>query len=400
MQKKDTCGELCVPCGQVHCGIRPKQCEVARRLFEKMKKTLKDNKFSDFEVLILVPNLNSLYSQTISRLRAFIDQQLHSKPSFLGGRRDAGRVFKANLKGEPGKLIREVEERIKKKTDVLFLLIHDECHYEATPTGAPNAFLNNDTVLKAENVLMLLVSATPYNLVTLDSRIPPKNVVNWMRNETETGNGEYFGLVQYADRSVRRYKDIKNSGISAITTGYIAKDEGFEARCLDKEGSKRRSKNGAKATVSDITRCDLLAKDYAEALQQHTEIAVQEGVDAYDNTQCIVKSLLSDRGCMVLVRVTCKDLGKRFAKQIRTGRADANLQGKFAILVDTAETAKRRLASLLEQDSPTLYKELLLRDQEKYRDLNRPPEAYEDLLDVPCILILCEKGKMGDTFPK
>ena len=24
---------------------------------------------------------------------------------------------------------------------------------------------------------------------------------------------------------------------------------------------------------------------------------------------------------------------------------------------------------------------------------------YEDLLGVPCILILCEKGRMGDTFP-
>ena len=27
-------------------------------------------------------------------------------------------------------------------------------------------------------------------------------------------------------------------------------------------------------------------------------------------------------------------------------------------------------------------------------------EKYEDLIDLPCILILCEKGKMGDSFPK
>lgn len=25
--------------------------------------------------------------------------------------------------------------------------------------------------------------------------------------------------------------------------------------------------------------------------------------------------------------------------------------------------------------------------------------SYEDLLGVPCLLILCEKGRMGDTFP-
>lgn len=24
---------------------------------------------------------------------------------------------------------------------------------------------------------------------------------------------------------------------------------------------------------------------------------------------------------------------------------------------------------------------------------------YEDLYGVPCLLILCEKGRMGDTFP-
>merc|ERR1712159_251102 len=27
-------------------------------------------------------------------------------------------------------------------------------------------------------------------------------------------------------------------------------------------------------------------------------------------------------------------------------------------------------------------------------------KTYSDLQDLPCILILCEKGKMGDTFPK
>jgi hypothetical protein len=38
---------------------------------------------------------------------------------------------------------------------------------------------------------------------------------------------------------------------------------------------------------------------------------------------------------------------------------------------------------------------------ERLRLLNgKSPESYEDLKDLPCILILCEKGKMGDTFPK
>lgn len=37
----------------------------------------------------------------------------------------------------------------------------------------------------------------------------------------------------------------------------------------------------------------------------------------------------------------------------------------------------------------------------KYGNLKHPKVglSYEDLLGVPCLLILCEKGRMGDTFP-
>ena len=37
----------------------------------------------------------------------------------------------------------------------------------------------------------------------------------------------------------------------------------------------------------------------------------------------------------------------------------------------------------------------------KYSNLKpaRAGLSYEDLLGVPCLLILCEKGRMGDTFP-
>ena len=52
------------------------------------------------------------------------------------------------------------------------------------------------------------------------------------------------------------------------------------------------------------------------------------------------------------------------------------------------------LGGLLQKDAPALYEQLMSRG-----DREEPPKAYEDLLDIPCILVLCEKGKMGDTFP-
>ena len=65
----------CKHCHEIH-GAHLKQCEVARRLFEKMIDGIqsmgsKSSAFDDFEVFILVPNLNSLYNQTVTRLEKF-----------------------------------------------------------------------------------------------------------------------------------------------------------------------------------------------------------------------------------------------------------------------------------------------------------------------------------------
>lgn len=82
-----------------------------------------------------------------------------------------------------------MEQDIKQYKDTLFLVIHDEAHYEATrdpkKETAVNNFINSETVLKSENVVTLLVSATPYNLVSNNSRIPEDNVIDLMASDGE-----------------------------------------------------------------------------------------------------------------------------------------------------------------------------------------------------------------------
>jgi hypothetical protein len=189
----------CENCDKQHDGIYDKQCEVATRLFGKIKTKIGEDanqKFTAFEVFVLVPNLNSLYRQTVSRLESFIKQvQERIDPnsgkkarSFLAGK-PAGFVFKSSKALENKTIFGKMEEAIKKRKDTLFLLIHDEAHYgatkekkgdEATKGGAVDAFINSPEVLRSDNVVTLLVSATPYNLVSYDSRIPEDNVVDWM----------------------------------------------------------------------------------------------------------------------------------------------------------------------------------------------------------------------------
>jgi hypothetical protein len=96
--------------------------------------------------------------------------------AFLTGPDPAARVFKSKLCGkENTKIHAMMEQRIQRERDTLFLLIHDEAHYEATRTdkeNTVNTFINSKTVLDSSNVLTLLVSVTPYNLVSLNTSIP------------------------------------------------------------------------------------------------------------------------------------------------------------------------------------------------------------------------------------
>jgi len=58
------------------------------------------------------------------------------------------------------------------RKDTLFLIIHDQAHYEATRNEAKgkrlvDKFINSETVLTSKNVVTLLVSAMPYSLVSV-----------------------------------------------------------------------------------------------------------------------------------------------------------------------------------------------------------------------------------------
>jgi hypothetical protein len=157
---------------------------------------------------------------------------------------------------------------------------------------------------------------------------------------------------------------------------------------------------------------------------------------------------------MILVRTSHKggvELGKQMANELRIARKEFGLVQKFAIIVDLEEQ-KSSMTELLKKDFMdssckseeewgwvnrlrllhgkvltdiekkiaehsdqirALEKDAQGATEEKKKEIERLrrsldrlekdrefPQSYEDLNDLPCILILCERGKMGDTFPK
>jgi len=64
------------------------------------------------------------------------------------------------------------KSRVANNKHTLFLLVADECHWAALKDKPHDRYVNDNELLAAENVVVLLVSATPYCLLTADSRIP------------------------------------------------------------------------------------------------------------------------------------------------------------------------------------------------------------------------------------
>jgi hypothetical protein len=68
----------------------------------------------------------------------------------------------------------DFKARVKARPHTLFLMIADECHWGAISKKPHDVMINDPELNAAENVIVLLVSATPYCLLTLDSRLPEK----------------------------------------------------------------------------------------------------------------------------------------------------------------------------------------------------------------------------------
>ena len=94
--------------------------------------------------------------------------------------RNAGKgSVKEARKGSEAEKLNNLKRRIAEETETIFFIVHDEAHYAPLKNNLVDGFIN-ETCL-ASNVILLQVSATPYCLVTQNSRVPQKNRLDMFR---------------------------------------------------------------------------------------------------------------------------------------------------------------------------------------------------------------------------
>ena len=84
-------------------------------------------------------------------------------------------------KGSEAEKMKNLKKRISEETETLFFIVHDEAHYAPLKNKFVDRLINDKAIRSARNVVLLQVSATPYCLVTKNSRVRFTNRLDMYR---------------------------------------------------------------------------------------------------------------------------------------------------------------------------------------------------------------------------
>jgi len=271
----------------------------------------------------------------------------------------------------------------------------------------------SQVVRRAKNAITLFVSATPYNLQTRNAQVEACNEHDMLDDHIAPSAGGgffYYGLTEYISRSkeLERKPDLKERG------GYLTKDIHYEDSVKNivqrmKKDPALTALPGNDDFIRTKSRGVALVNDYQAALTRWlSENFVADGnaaalphssFDCSDLTFRMVCDMLdAERRAMILLRVKVVNgesrQGRDVCENLQRMQEELGLVDRFAIiLAASGETAQKNgiKAALQERSSGLL------------RSLGRENSAFdtvEELHGVPCIYIVCESGRMGDTFPR
>jgi hypothetical protein len=177
--------------------VFPSQRLVAKKIFEVSRSTQVLNfdvhSFRSFDFIIFVPKFKSIRQQTIDRLSQFRGLVVDLPEDEIGKKVVIYPYPKESA------VVKSFKHKIEKSdlSKDLFAVIVDECHFGPTATYLP--FLHDNDLRMRTNVLFLFVSATPYNVLSTQSRIPEGNVIDWMK---ETNASDIYVGFEYYVRSL------------------------------------------------------------------------------------------------------------------------------------------------------------------------------------------------------
>ncbi|CAM9434348.1 unnamed protein product [Lampetra fluviatilis] len=378
--------------------LHPAQFWVARKLLSQVcaiadaaTQHLDLGRFGRVHFLLLIPPSESLYRQTLERLnQSGILADLGVEEGSQKGER-----YVARLDGDGQAKFEAFLHRVRRNPYTLFVLVHDQAHADTTSgasmsgshgdvyTGLADRLVNCREAREAANLLTLQVSAAPYGLQSQHSRIAPYNEVYWPLTDPVRQEGphllgsEYFGLSEF-----------RREMHSPTRLPAMRHDEAFES--LAETLLERFPR-----LHSAVIRTYLLVRHYAAAL---LATAGAHGAEA----QCTVETRAmlgavagppraSGRGPMLLLRVPSPQLARVAYERLLDVRRRLGMSYRFEVVLAGADGADL-----------TVGKHFLarLRAWRGVEDSDWVPRSFQDLEDLPCILLLGGKDLCGETLPR
>ena len=159
-------------------------------------------------------------------------------------------------------------------------------------------------------------------------------------------------------------------------------------------------------SLSNVCRDAALMLDYYLALCQELGVELSKGgLKPTRNTLCVVKDLLKEKtttnghGGMHVIRFKLTDTSTEFKKGVLSILQKANRLDLFAVLQNTSnETLNAK--QLNDQHESFMERAKSWRNPNGSARTESPfPSQFEDLNQIPCLLMIVGKGRMGDTFP-
>ena len=123
--------------------------------------------------------------QTVERLKSFIESKklekfLQDLQPDLGSSRVEEHVIR-NERGSEAEKMANLKKRILEEEETLFFVVHDEAHCAPSKNKYLDRLINDKDLCSAKNLILLQVSATPYCLVTKNTRIHQRNQLDMYR---------------------------------------------------------------------------------------------------------------------------------------------------------------------------------------------------------------------------
>ena len=164
----------------------PTQMEMAAILKQRIEAIMEhyhgianlSDAFDDIDFTVYTARYRMLSDQTKQRI-CHPDAGVLSEEELTSHKEGSGkkRMFMYGHGEDADMHFEHLKKEVQEKPKTLFIIIADECHWGITKDkdqkrSAHNLFINNWCEKSPRNVVVVQISATPFNLLTQDSRLP------------------------------------------------------------------------------------------------------------------------------------------------------------------------------------------------------------------------------------